>query len=324
MSVRRDFCRRGWPRSGLPASRSTAAGTISCRSATGAPPRGLPSRPPPKASPTTETAADWVAEHGFPRPVVIGHSNGGMLAVQHVADYPQTPALVLLSAHAGGTGQVANSSRAVLMAGDRLDEITAQARAMVAAGRKHDLLLMPGWWYVASAASFLDRMVSMPAIVELAPADPVSGAVPPRRPGIARGLSGRAVPGPGRRLLRCDGGAELRPLLRRSGRRGQRDRCRVAGAKWRSQLTPTSEPRRQDHGSGTISFPSGARLAPASFRCAQANGRPIMVIASTSASSRCPIASHQPAKTNQTMLPSTLRTPASGRGTISWPNGSNV
>jgi pimeloyl-ACP methyl ester carboxylesterase len=40
---------------------------------------------------------------------------------------------------------------------------------MVAAGRSQDLLLMPGWWYVASAESFLDRMVSMPAILDLAP-----------------------------------------------------------------------------------------------------------------------------------------------------------
>lgn len=28
---------------------------------------------------------------------------------------------------------------------------------------------MPGWWYVASAESFLDRMVSMPAVLDLAP-----------------------------------------------------------------------------------------------------------------------------------------------------------
>ena len=92
-----------------------------------------------------------------------------MLAVQHVTDYPGTPALVLLSAHTGGTGQVEGASRAGLMAGDRLDEIVAQARAMVVAGRGRDLLLMPGWWYVATAESFLDRMVSMPAIVDLAP-----------------------------------------------------------------------------------------------------------------------------------------------------------
>src|SRR5206468_5070452 len=115
------------------------------------------------------SAARWMAERGFPHPVIIGHSNGGMLAVQHVADHPDTPALVLLSAHTGGTRQVENASRAGLMAGDRLDEIVAQARAMVAAGRGHDLLLMPGWWYVASADSFLDRMTSMPAILDLAP-----------------------------------------------------------------------------------------------------------------------------------------------------------
>ena len=44
-------------------------------------------------------AARWLAARGFEHPVVIGHSNGGMLAVRHVADHPHTPALVLLSAH---------------------------------------------------------------------------------------------------------------------------------------------------------------------------------------------------------------------------------
>src|SRR5438067_6079182 len=38
-------------------------------------------------------AAEWLARRGFPHPVVIGHSNGGMLAVRHVADHPNTPAL---------------------------------------------------------------------------------------------------------------------------------------------------------------------------------------------------------------------------------------
>ena len=32
----------------------------------------------------------------------IGHSNGGMLAVKHVSDHPETPAMVLLSAHGVG------------------------------------------------------------------------------------------------------------------------------------------------------------------------------------------------------------------------------
>ena len=55
------------------------------------------------------------------------------------------------------------------MAGDRLDEITAQARALVAAGRGRELMLMPGWWYVISAESFLDRLTEMPDVLELAP-----------------------------------------------------------------------------------------------------------------------------------------------------------
>jgi pimeloyl-ACP methyl ester carboxylesterase len=92
-----------------------------------------------------------------------------MLAVKHVADHPQTPAMVLLSAHGGGRDGVLRSSRAGLMAGDRLDEITEQARALVAAGRGRELMLMPGWWYVISAESFLDRMTRMPDVLGLAP-----------------------------------------------------------------------------------------------------------------------------------------------------------
>jgi pimeloyl-ACP methyl ester carboxylesterase len=114
-------------------------------------------------------AARWLAERGFPHPVVIGHSNGGMLAVPHVVDHARTPALVLLSAHGGGKDGVARTSRAGMMAGDRLDEITAQARRLVAAGRGRELMLMPGWWYVITAESFLDRLTEMPDILDLAP-----------------------------------------------------------------------------------------------------------------------------------------------------------
>jgi pimeloyl-ACP methyl ester carboxylesterase len=115
------------------------------------------------------TAARWMADRGFAPPVVIGHSNGGMLAVPHVVAHPKTPAMILLSAHGGGKDGVTRTSRAGLMAGDRLEEITAQARAMVADGRGRELLLMPGWWYVISAESFLDRQTAMPDILELAP-----------------------------------------------------------------------------------------------------------------------------------------------------------
>jgi pimeloyl-ACP methyl ester carboxylesterase len=118
----------------------------------------------PEAIADNRIAAAWVAERGFPHPVVIGHSNGGMLAVRHVADHPQTPALVLLSAHCGGKNMLTLTSKAGLLAGDRLEEITAEA------GKKgpKDLILLPGWWYVISAESFLD-LKNCPDILELAP-----------------------------------------------------------------------------------------------------------------------------------------------------------
>ena len=114
-------------------------------------------------------AAEWLAQRGFPHPVVIGHSNGGMLAVCHAVAHPGTPALVLLSAHGGGRQIVQRSSRSGMMAGGRLEEITAQARALVAAGRGKDFMLMPGWWYVITAESFIDRLESTPDVLELAP-----------------------------------------------------------------------------------------------------------------------------------------------------------
>jgi len=115
------------------------------------------------------SAARWMAERGFPQPAIIGHSNGGMLAVRHVADHPQTPALVLLSAHLGGKNIMERTSRAGLMAQDRVEEFAARARELVASGRGRELMLMPGWWYAISAESFLDRLTETPDTLELAP-----------------------------------------------------------------------------------------------------------------------------------------------------------
>src|SRR5262249_51256164 len=80
------------------------------------------------------TAAAWLAARGFPDPVVIGHSNGGTLAVRHVADHPRTRALVLLSAHCGGRDMVPLACAAGLLARDRLGEITEQARQLAGSG----------------------------------------------------------------------------------------------------------------------------------------------------------------------------------------------
>ncbi|HTQ73806.1 MAG TPA: alpha/beta hydrolase [Burkholderiales bacterium] len=114
-------------------------------------------------------AARWLAARGFEAPAVIGHSNGGMLAVRHAADHPGTPALVLLSAHGGGRDIVQRGGKSGLMVGDRVEEFAARASEMVQAGRGRDLMLMPGWWYAISAESFLDRLTETPDTLELAP-----------------------------------------------------------------------------------------------------------------------------------------------------------
>ena len=114
-------------------------------------------------------AAAWLAARGFSHPVVIGHSNGGMLGVRHVVDHPQTPALVLLSASRGGTIASSSGGKEGLFAADRLEELTARARSLVAAGRGRELMFMPGWWYVISAESFLDRISTVPDTIRLAP-----------------------------------------------------------------------------------------------------------------------------------------------------------
>jgi pimeloyl-ACP methyl ester carboxylesterase len=114
-------------------------------------------------------AARWLADRGHERPVVIGHSNGGMLAVRHVADHPKTSALVLLSAHCGGRKMVPLASKAGLLAGEELPSITEKAKRLVAAGRGAELMLLPGWWYACTAASFVDLLTEVPDTLELAP-----------------------------------------------------------------------------------------------------------------------------------------------------------
>jgi len=114
-------------------------------------------------------AAAWLAQRGFSRPVVIGHSYGGMLAVRHVVDHPATPALVLLSAGRGGPRQDHAGGTERLFAVDRFAELKARAERLVGTGRGKELMLIPGWWYVISAESFLDRIANVPDTIALAP-----------------------------------------------------------------------------------------------------------------------------------------------------------
>jgi pimeloyl-ACP methyl ester carboxylesterase len=46
--------------------------------------------------------------------------------------------------------------------------VAEEAARRVAAGRGRELMLLPGWWYVASAESFLE-LADCPDILELAP-----------------------------------------------------------------------------------------------------------------------------------------------------------
>jgi pimeloyl-ACP methyl ester carboxylesterase len=113
-------------------------------------------------------AAEWLRERGQATPIAIGHSNGGVLAVRHVADHPESPALILLSAHRGGRDILQRVSAHGLWGKDKLPAIEAAARALVDAGKGRDLLLLPGWWQVVSAASAVDLFSEVPDILELA------------------------------------------------------------------------------------------------------------------------------------------------------------
>jgi pimeloyl-ACP methyl ester carboxylesterase len=114
-------------------------------------------------------AAGFLKQRGFTAPIVIGHSNGGMLSVRHVADHPETPALVLLSAHLGGKDVVPLASKVGLLGGDRIHAVEAQARQMVAEGRGAELMVLPGWWHVITAESYLDYCAELPDVLALAP-----------------------------------------------------------------------------------------------------------------------------------------------------------
>jgi pimeloyl-ACP methyl ester carboxylesterase len=113
-----------------------------------------------------EIAANYLAGKGYRNPIVIGHSNGGVLASEHVARHPETRALILLSAHAGGNRlRNSSSARNFSLAGDTA-ALTRQAEALVSAGKPRQLMLIPAWWWVISARTFLDRLTNAPDLVK--------------------------------------------------------------------------------------------------------------------------------------------------------------
>jgi pimeloyl-ACP methyl ester carboxylesterase len=140
--------------------------TVACRTRD---PEGNAFQTTTQALADNEHAGAFLAGRGHPAPAVIGHSNGGLLAARHVADHPETPALVLLSAHCGGSEMLRRSSALGLLGKDRIEEISARARELTAAGRAGELMLLPGWWYVTSAGSFADMEANLPRLLDAAP-----------------------------------------------------------------------------------------------------------------------------------------------------------
>src|SRR5207244_118607 len=49
------------------------------------------------------------------------------------------------------------------------DEVTRNALFLVKAGKGKELMMLPGWWYVCTAESFLDLLTEPPDILEIAP-----------------------------------------------------------------------------------------------------------------------------------------------------------
>lgn len=113
-----------------------------------------------------EYAAAFLARLGHDRPIVVGHSNGGMLGAQFAADHPETRALVLLSAHAGGPLTFVRGCAAGELAKDEGTTFLERARNLVDEGRGDELMVMPGWWFAATASSLLDRHENTPDLLE--------------------------------------------------------------------------------------------------------------------------------------------------------------
>lgn len=140
--------------------------TISCSTRE---PEGNAYQTSAEAIADNDAARDFLAARGYRAPIAIGHSNGGMLAAHHVSRHPDTPALVLLSAHRGGADMLRLASANGLFAGDGAAEFGRHARDLVDAGEGGTLLTMPGWYYVTTAASYVDVIDNSPRLLVDAP-----------------------------------------------------------------------------------------------------------------------------------------------------------
>jgi pimeloyl-ACP methyl ester carboxylesterase len=148
-----------------------------------------------------EIAAKYLADKGYRNPIVIGHSNGGVLASEHVARHPETRALILLSAHAGGNRMTnPHAARNFSLAGDTT-ALSKEAEALIAAGKPRQLMLIP------AVVGNLGAHVSRPAFQcagsrRECQANKMPGIIHPRRSRTEGKLPGGALPRKLRRPVR--------------------------------------------------------------------------------------------------------------------------
>ena len=105
---------------------------------------------------------------------------------------------------------------------------TRQARRMVADGRGKELMVLPGWWWVITAESYLDYCVGAARRAGARAAHHLPGALHPRRQGACPHLSGGGIRRARRWAVRCAHRERLRSFLRRAGGHDLRHRHGLA------------------------------------------------------------------------------------------------
>ena len=161
-------------------------------------------------------AAQWLGARGkgaYANPIVMGHSNGGMLSTRHVADHPNTPALVLLSAGRGSVRQDTSGGTENLFAAGKLDVLTQQAHDMVAAGRGREHDVHAGLVVRDQRRKFSGSYRQCARHHRARAADQMPGARDTWRQGRPRPLSRRGICSGVRRAVRSEHRCQLRPFL---------------------------------------------------------------------------------------------------------------
>src|SRR5262249_15497778 len=165
----------------------------------------------------------WLVTQGFERPIVIGHSNGGMLAVKDCAGSASVRALVLLSAHMGGENLFRTISEAGLIAGQHFYQFSARGRGVVAAGEGKRADASPGLVVDHQRTDVCRLSRRLPRHPGAGATSALPGAVPTRRSRGEACLSRRGLC----RARRRAGGIRARTRLRSFLRRARADRGRA-------------------------------------------------------------------------------------------------